>query len=71
MSAMGMQGYLAGVADSDLFGCLAFLSLILCLTALSRRARQSSWHRFLTYFVLASVVAIHGAGTWFGNVKPA
>ncbi len=43
-----MQGYLAGVADSD-----------------------SSWHRLLTYIVLASVVAIHGAGTWYGNVKPA
>ncbi|MGF6314878.1 hypothetical protein [Pseudomonas frederiksbergensis] len=71
MSAMDLQGYLAVVADSDLFGCLALVSLMLLFTALSRRIRESGRHRLLTYIVLACVVAIQGAGTWYGNSNPA
>ncbi|MFJ4197420.1 MULTISPECIES: hypothetical protein [unclassified Pseudomonas] len=65
------QGYLAGVADSDLFGCLALLSFVLLVTALHRAARASRVHRVLTLFVLMMVVAIHGTGTWYLNLRPA
>jgi len=68
---MSLQGYLAGVADSDLFGCLAILSLVLLLTASHRAARHSRLHRALTLSVLAAVVAIHGFGSWYGNLRPA
>jgi asparagine N-glycosylation enzyme membrane subunit Stt3 len=71
MDAMSLQGYLAGVADSDLFGCLALLSLVLLLTASHRAARNSRLHRALTLSVLAAVVAIHGLGSWYGNLRPA
>ncbi|MBM0284598.1 hypothetical protein [Pseudomonas chlororaphis] len=66
-----MEGYLAVVADSDLFGCLAFLSLALLVTALHRRAQETYLHRVLTFIVLASVVAMFVAGTWYGNSNPA
>ncbi len=69
--AYEIEGYLAVVADSDLFGCLALLSLALLVTALNRTARESRLHRVLTLFVLAVVVVIHGVGTWYGNLRPA
>ncbi|PMZ99867.1 hypothetical protein C1X30_10895 [Pseudomonas sp. FW305-BF6] len=71
MHAMSLQGYLASVADSDLFGCLALLSFVLLLTASHRAARNSRLHRALTLSVLAAVVAIHGLGSWYGNLRPA
>ena len=66
-----MEGYLAEVADSDLFGCLALLSLVLLVTALHREVRASWLHRSLTFIVLATVVAMHVAGSWYGNLRPA
>ncbi|TWC50943.1 hypothetical protein FBY04_11823 [Pseudomonas sp. SJZ080] len=71
MGLMDLQEYLAVVADSDLFGCLALASLTLLITALNRRVRESRMHRLLCLIVLACVVAIHTAGTWYGNLKPA
>lgn len=71
MDVMNFQSYLVLVADSDLFGCLALLSLVLLLTASHRAARNSRIHRALTLSVLAAVVAIHGLGSWYGNLRPA
>ncbi|MNF72830.1 hypothetical protein D3C76_1794510 [compost metagenome] len=71
MGAMDLQGYLAVVADSDLFGCLALASLVLLITAMSRRVRESRMHRLLSLIVLACIVIMHGVGTWYGNLNPA
>ncbi|MGF6205447.1 hypothetical protein [Pseudomonas frederiksbergensis] len=66
-----MRGYLMYVADSNLFGGLAILSLLLVVTAISRRLRQSRLHRALTFMVLVSLVAIEVAGTCYSSVSPA
>ncbi|KAA0988543.1 hypothetical protein FQ192_15945 [Pseudomonas sp. ANT_J12] len=66
-----MRGYLMYVADSDLFGGLAILSLLLVVTAISRRLRQSRLHRALTFMVLISLVAIEVAGSCYSSVSPA
>ncbi|EJN20570.1 hypothetical protein EI534_09410 [Pseudomonas frederiksbergensis] len=71
MSMVEMEGYLAGVADSDLFGSLALLCLVLLLTALHRGMRQSRLHRTLMFVALASIVAIQVAGSYYGNLDPA
>lgn len=66
-----MRGYLMYVADSNLFGGLAILSLLLVVTAISRRLRQSRLHRALTFMILVSLVAIEVAGTCYSSVSPA
>jgi predicted histidine transporter YuiF (NhaC family) len=66
-----MRGYLMYVADSDLFGGLAILSLLLVVTAIRRRLRQSRLHRALTFMVLISLVAIEVAGSCYSSVSPA
>jgi hypothetical protein len=70
MSEVGeIQGYLAFVADSDLFGWLALLSLFLLATAIFPAARNSRLHRVLTFLVLVTIVAIHGFGSWYGTLR--
>ncbi|MBK5549021.1 MULTISPECIES: hypothetical protein [unclassified Pseudomonas] len=66
-----MRGYLMYVADSDLFGGLAIVSLLLVISAISQRLRQSRLHRGLTLMVLISLVAIEVAGTCYSSVRPA
>lgn len=66
-----MRKYLMFVADSDLFGGLAILSLLLIVTAVSRRLRQSWLHRALSFMVLVSLVVMEFAGTCYSSVNPA
>jgi predicted histidine transporter YuiF (NhaC family) len=66
-----MREYLMVVADSNLFGGLAILSLLLIVTALNRRLRQSWLHRALSFMVLVSLVVIEIAGTCYSSVSPA
>lgn len=66
-----IEGYLAGVADSDLFGSLAMLCLVLLLTALHRGIRESHLHRALMFIALAIVVAMQVVGSYYGNMNPA
>jgi hypothetical protein len=66
-----LRRYLMYVADSDLFGGLAMLSLLLVLTAISPRLRQSRLHRALSFMVLVSLVAMEVAGTCYSSVNPA
>ncbi|ANI63273.1 heme A synthase [Pseudomonas sp. PvR086] len=66
-----MSGYLAVLADSDLFGTLAILSLILALTGLRNKSRNSKLHRLLTFIVLMAIPVMHGIGTYFLNLPPA
>jgi predicted histidine transporter YuiF (NhaC family) len=65
-----LRGYLMYVADSDLFGGLAIVSLLLVISAISQRLRQSLLHRGLTFMVLISLVTIEVAGTWYSSVRP-
>lgn len=64
-----IQGYLAFVADSDLFGWLALLSFFLLAAAIFPAARNSRLHRVMTFSVLVAIVAIHGFGSWYGNLR--
>lgn len=66
-----MEGYLAVVADSNLFGALALLSLVLILTGLRRGFRESLLHRALTFVVLMTVVVMELAGSYYANLSPA
>lgn len=66
-----MRIYLMFVADSVLFGGLAILSLLLIVTAVSRRLRQSWLHRALSFMVLVSLVVMEFAGTCYSSVNPA
>ncbi|KJK16300.1 hypothetical protein ACIOVF_16645 [Pseudomonas sp. NPDC087612] len=66
-----LPNYLAGVADSDLFGSLAFVCLILILTSLHRRWRDQLWHRLLTFICLTTVVVMELVGSYYANLPPA
>jgi hypothetical protein len=65
-----LRGYLMYVADSDLFGGLAIVSLLLVIFAISQRLRQSRLHRGLTFMVLISLVTTEVAGTCYSSVRP-
>jgi len=65
-----LRGYLMYVADSDLFGGLTIVSLLLVIFAISQRLRQSRLHRGLTFMVLISLVTTEVAGTWYSSVRP-
>lgn len=66
-----IEGYLAVVADSNLFGALALLCLVLILTGLRRGFRESLLHRALTVVVLMTIVVMEIAGSDYANVNPA
>ena len=66
-----MRMYLAFIADSDLFGGIAILSLLLIVTAISKRLRQSWLHRALTFSVLVVLVAIEMAGAYYSSLPVA
>ncbi|UVM35990.1 hypothetical protein LOY36_28015 [Pseudomonas sp. B21-019] len=66
-----IEGYLAVVADSNLFGALALLSLVLILTGLRRGFRESLLHRVLTFVVLMTVVLMELTGSYYANLSPA
>lgn len=66
-----MKMYLTGLADSDLFGSFACMSLILALTGLRAASRNSKLHRTLTFVTLMGFAVMHGIGTYFLNQPPA
>ncbi|URM29098.1 hypothetical protein LLY42_05635 [Pseudomonas frederiksbergensis] len=66
-----MEGYLAVIADSNLFGALALLCLVLILTGLRRGFRESLLHRGLTLVVLMAVVVMELAGSYYANLSQA
>ena len=64
-----LKNYLAGLADSNLFGSLAILCLLALLLNLSPRQRNLRWVRVLTFACLLSVVLLHGVGTYYMNTQ--
>ncbi|GGU49034.1 hypothetical protein GCM10009504_01850 [Pseudomonas laurentiana] len=65
------KGYLAGLADSDLFGSLAIACLIGLLCGLNPRLWHMAWLRVLILGCLATVVALHVVGTYYMNTRVA
>ncbi|MGF6490990.1 hypothetical protein [Pseudomonas frederiksbergensis] len=66
-----LEMYLAGLADSDLFGSFALLALILALTGLHPGSWNSKIYRLLTFITLMSFVMMHSVGTYYLNQSPA
>lgn len=64
-----LKNYLAGLADSNLFGSLAILCLLALLLNLSERRRNTLWVRVLTLACLLGVVLLHGVGTYYMNTQ--
>ncbi|POA34912.1 hypothetical protein C1884_01735 [Pseudomonas sp. GW460-R15] len=62
-----IEGYLAVVSDSDLFGSFACMALILALTGLRAASRNSKLHCTLTFVTLMGFAVMHGIGTYFLN----
>lgn len=68
---MTITGYLSVVADSDLFGLLAIYCLVIAMTGLFEKPRNSRTYRVLAFLGLMSVPALHAIGTYFLNQLPA
>lgn len=64
-----LKNYLAGLADSNLFGSLSILCLLALLLNLSERRRNTLWVRVLTLACLLGVVLLHGVGTYCMNTQ--
>ncbi|NER61567.1 hypothetical protein G3435_19665 [Pseudomonas sp. MAFF212428] len=64
-----LKNYLAGLADSNLFGSLAILCLLALLLNLSEPRRNTLWVRVLTLACLLGVVLLHGVGTYYMNIQ--
>lgn len=64
-----LKNYLAGLADSNLFGSLAILCLFALLLNLGERQRNTRWVRLLTFGCLLVVVLLHGVGTYCMNTQ--
>ena len=68
---MNLSGYLAIVADSDLFGVLAIYCLAIATIGLFEKPRNTRTYRALAFGGLLIVPLIHAVGTYFLNQAPA
>jgi uncharacterized membrane protein len=68
---MTFGGYLASLADSDLFGTLAIICFLVAVSGLSRRMRENKVHKVMVYLCVLIVPALHAIGTYFLNQTPA
>ncbi|MBX8548041.1 hypothetical protein K5D68_00295 [Pseudomonas cichorii] len=64
---MTLQGYFASVADSDLFGLLAIICLLVAALGISRRVREKRAHKIMMYVCVLIVPVIHIIGTYYLN----
>lgn len=68
---MTIKDYFASVADSDLFGLLAIVCLLVAFLGCFERFRRSTFHKVMMYVCVLIVPAIHLLGTYFLNQAPA
>lgn len=68
---IGLAGYLAFLADSDLFGILATISLVVAISGLFKRTRESKYYSVLVFLCLLFMPALHAIGSYFLNRPPA
>ncbi|WP_374595160.1 hypothetical protein [Aquabacterium sp.] len=66
-----LPGYLAVLADSDLFGSLATLSLVVALLGLSNRVRQMRLYQGLAFVCLLFMPILFLIGILYLNKRPA
>lgn len=68
---MTMQGYLASVADSDLFGTLAIICVVVAVSGFFESVRKKKLHKIMTFLCLMAIPVIHAIGTYYLNLPPA
>ncbi len=68
---MTIQGYFASVADSDLFGGLAIVCLLVAALGISRSIKEKRAHKVMMYVCVLAVPVIHIIGTYYLNQTPA
>jgi len=68
---MSISGYLAVVADSDLFGLLAIYCFIVAIAGLFEKVRNTLIYRVMAFCGLFVVPVLHAVGTYFLNQAPA
>ena len=71
MPSTNISGYLATVADSDLFGLLAIYCFVTAVLGFFERVRSTPPYRFMAFIGLLIVPTLHIAGTYFLNQVPA
>ena len=68
---MSLSGYLAVLADSDLFGTLAIYCLIVIYLGFFKTTRETKAYRIMRFLGLLIVPTLHIIGTYFLNSAPA
>lgn len=68
---MTIQGYLAGVADSDLFGTLAIICLVVALTGIFSRVREKKMHKIMMFVCVMMIPVMHVIGSIYLSQTPA
>ncbi len=71
MPSTSIAGYLATVADSDLFGLLAVYCFVTAILGFSENVRNTTSYQYMAFLGLLVVPALHVAGTYFLNQVPA
>lgn len=71
MPSTSIAGYLATVADSDLFGLLAVYCFVTAILGLLEKVRNTMPYQFMVFPGLLVVPVLHVAGTCFLNQVPA
>lgn len=62
---MDMKNYLTVVADSDLFGTLAFISLVVALIGLYRPVREHKAYKIVVFICLLFMPILHVIGSYY------
>ncbi len=68
---MTLHGCFASVADSDLFGLLAIICLLVAALGISQSIRGKRAHKVMMYVCVLIVPVIHIIGTYYLNQTPA
>ncbi len=71
MPSTNISGYLAAVADSDLFGLLAIYCFAVATVGLFEKPRNTQVYRVMALCGLSIVPVLHAVGTYFLNRAPA
>jgi hypothetical protein len=67
---MSFPGYLAVIADSDLFDLLAIYCFVVAIAGLFEKPRNTQIYRVMAFCGLLIIPALHAIGTYFLNLAP-
>lgn len=68
---MTVEGYFANVADSDFFGVLAIVCVLVAVCGLFPKVRARRIHKVMMYLCVLLIPLIHAIGTYFLNLPHA